>query len=642
MQLKKPSRKDKQVTDQKKPLVVNRQPASVAILMPGLIVALAGFILYFNTLNHGFTLDDYSVILENRLTKQGVAAIPEIFSTSYRYGYFFTDDNLYRPLSKAMFAMEWEMSPNDPFPGHLINVLLFALTGFVLFGLMMKISNGHLLFSFLAAMFFVAHPVHTEVVASIKSRDEILAFLFGIAALDRWMAYLRDGKQLHLITAVSCFFIALLSKESSITFLAIFPVAGWFFTGSAGIRLLKSSAPFMVAAAAFLLIRAQVLEGIMSESVSVADNHLMAAENPLIRFANAVYVLGLYLIKLVLPHPLAFDHSYNQIPLIGTGNWKFILSALIHTGLLIYAILRFSKKDIISFFILFYLITISVSSNIFMIIGTGFAERLLYTPSLAYSMAVAFMLIKAGKIEWQSASGKLMDQLKSAPVLSGLFLILFLAYSVKLTARNGVWKDNYTLYSTDVLNSPNSTRTHYYLGNYLVKPEAWEGQSEEVKRATLYKGIASLKRSVEIYPRFADAYTQMGVAYYKLNNLDSALICYNQSLAINPGNPTVQNNIGTIYFTAGRHEESLKYFMEATRLNPSYAEAHMNTGSAYGMLKQYDAAIQSLLLSVKYDPNNAQSYYFLGLTYGFKGDQQNAGLYLEKAYALNPSLRPAK
>lgn len=642
MKLNKPSRKEKQIQVKNAGQSTGKPPAVQFSWLPAFIVAIAGFLLYSNTLNHGYTLDDYSVILENRLTKQGTEAIPEIFKTSYRYGYFFTDDNLYRPLSKAMFAIEWEMSPENPFPGHLINVILFAVTGFILYGLMMKISNGHVLFSFLASMLFISHPVHTEVVASIKSRDEILAFLLGIMAIDRYLTYLRQSGFMNLMTATGCFFLALLSKESSITFLLVFPLAGWFFSTANLNQILKSAASLGVAAVVFLLIRAQVLEGILPESVSVADNHLMAADNALSRFVNAVYVLGIYLVKLIIPHPLAFDHSYNQIPLIGSGNWKFWASALVHSGMLVYAILRLGKKDMLSFFILFYLITISVSSNIFMIIGTGFAERLIYTPSLAFSMVVAYVLIRTGKIDWKPAKDKLFDQLKGAPLVMGVFVVLMLAYSVKLIARNTVWKDNFTLYSTDVESSPNSTRTHYYLGNYLVKPEAWEGKSEEEKRSVLYKGIASLKRSVEIYPKFADAYTQMGVAYYKMNNLDSALICYNKSLAINPGNPTVQNNIGTIYFTAGKYDESLQYFKEATRLNPAYAEAHMNTGSAYGTLKQYDAAIQSLLLAVKYDPNSAQSFYFLGLTYRFKGDERNAGIYLEKAYSLNPSLRPAQ
>src|SRR4030095_12239687 len=76
-------------------------------------------------------------------------------------------------------------------------------------------------------------------------------------------------------------------------------------------------------------------------------------------------------------------------------------------------------------------------------------------------------------------------------------LLLILPYSIKTISRNPVWKDNFTLYSNDVKLSPNSTRTHYYLGNYLVKPVAWEGKSEAEKNEILYKGITELKKSVE-------------------------------------------------------------------------------------------------------------------------------------------------
>ena len=73
-------------------------------LMLGLFVAILGFLLYSNTLNHGFVLDDNGLIEDNTSTKKGITNIPEIFSTTYRYGMKVTDYQLYRPLSKAMFA----------------------------------------------------------------------------------------------------------------------------------------------------------------------------------------------------------------------------------------------------------------------------------------------------------------------------------------------------------------------------------------------------------------------------------------------------------------------------------------------------------------------------------------------------------
>src|SRR5688572_15830695 len=140
MEKKKLTRKDKfnQPTVKK---AAASGDAKITLWLPGFILALLAVVLYGNTLNHFFALDDYSVILENRLTKQGVSAILEIFKTSYRYGYYFTNDNLYRPLVKAMYACEWTLSPNNAFPGHLMNVVLYALSGMVVFFGLNRITN---------------------------------------------------------------------------------------------------------------------------------------------------------------------------------------------------------------------------------------------------------------------------------------------------------------------------------------------------------------------------------------------------------------------------------------------------------------------------------------------------------------------
>ena len=606
--------------------------------IPGLIIALLGFILYSNTLDHKYTLDDYSVILENRLTKQGSSAIPEIFKTSYRYGYHFTTDNLYRPIVKAMYAAEWGKWPNNAGPGHFINVLLYAFTGFILYMSLFRISSGHTLFAFLASILFIAHPIHTEVVASIKSRDEILAFLFGIWALERFIHGVRYESWSATMMAGFLYFVALMSKESAITFLAVFPLAAWIFTNSTPSVWLRKMIPLAVTAALFLLIRSAVLSGSEPESVSVADNLLMAAKDPLTRILTAIAILGRYLKLLVFPHPLVFDYSFNQIPLATFTDVYFLAGFIAHVALLIYGFQRARAKDIMGFAILFYFITISVSSNIFMIIGSSMGERFLYTPSLGYCMGIALLISKWVPNVAETGAVKLLDAIKKPVVLLPL-LVLLSGYSLKTITRNPVWKDNYTLYSNDVLLSPNSTRTHYYLGNYLVKPEVWEGKSDAYRDSVLYKGIASLRKSIEIYPSFADSWIQMGVAYYKMNKPDSAMVCYQEALKLNPGNATIHNNIGTVYFSKGMYKESLDAFLKATQLDPRYSEAHANAGSAYGMMQQYDNALNSLFQSVKWDPNYAQAYFFIGITYQFKGDKVNADAYLQKAYKLDPKLK---
>ena len=135
-----------------------------------LIIAVFAFVLYANTLHHEFVLDDNSVILENTMTQGGASSLKEIFSTAYRAGYPNAENNLYRPLSKAMFAVEWQLSPNNPGIHHFVNVLLYALACVVLFIVLSRWTKINIYILFITALLFVAHPIHTEVVANIKSR----------------------------------------------------------------------------------------------------------------------------------------------------------------------------------------------------------------------------------------------------------------------------------------------------------------------------------------------------------------------------------------------------------------------------------------------------------------------------------------
>ena len=184
-----------------------------------LLLAVVSFLLYANTLGHGFVLDDYSLILENRITKMGTSAIPEIFQTGYRSGYFMKDDGLYRPLVKSMFATEWQWGGGSPVLFHWMNVLLYSLTGFVLYRMLFRLTKGNVFVSFVASLLFICHPIHTEVVANIKSRDEILAFLFCVWSLDSFMNWAESSSKFSLLVSSCCFFLALLSKESAITLL---------------------------------------------------------------------------------------------------------------------------------------------------------------------------------------------------------------------------------------------------------------------------------------------------------------------------------------------------------------------------------------------------------------------------------------
>lgn len=615
-----------------------------------LIISAFAFILYSNTLNHQYALDDYSLIKENTMTRKGISAIGEILSSTYRSGYYNLDAQLYRPLSKVFFAIEWQLAHNDPSIGHWVNVLLFALTGFLLFYALSLYWKGNLLMSFLVSSFFIAHPVHTEVVANIKSLDEILCFLFFVIAIIFVFHYLKKNSNLQLLFACCSFFLSLLSKESAITFLAVLPLLAWFFTDAKTSRIFTITACFVVVAGIFLFIRTRVIgSDVKAGEVSVVDN-LLSGQDFRHRFATAVFIMGIYLKLFFFPHPLVSDRSLRDIPVIDFSDWRFLVSFAVYVALAIYAILQTRKKNTAAFGIFYFFITASVASNIIMLIGTSYGERLMYTPSLGFCIAVGALLAHAFKNVQESAVANSIQEFMSRHsrtlTLAGILLLL---YSFKTFTRNPDWHDNLSLYTVDVKTAPLSARTHYYLGNHLSQDEFLAEIKDSTRlKQTLDTAIKELTEATKIYPQFADAYQQIGKVYITKKDFKTAAEFYKKAIGLNPQNPLYHNNYGNVLFNVGHYDEALKEFQDAVKWNPAYAHAYNNLASVYGALgenaqkqhdgttamKYYENAIFNFKKAIESDPEYAAAYYFLGITYRNIGDENNAQFYINKSKAL--------
>jgi hypothetical protein len=203
-------KQDKPVPQKRNPSIVQGPKTSVktplytvkGAIWVGLAAAALGFILYANTLGHLYTLDDFSIIKSNWITKGGLKNIGLIFSTEYRFGSWNSVGSLYRPIPLTMFALEWQLSPDNPTLGHVLNALFYALTGWVLWNTWRRILvNYPPALVAITVLVFMAHPVHTEVVANIKSRDEILALLFSTLTLRAIWEYI-DTDDLKWVTFV--------------------------------------------------------------------------------------------------------------------------------------------------------------------------------------------------------------------------------------------------------------------------------------------------------------------------------------------------------------------------------------------------------------------------------------------------------
>lgn len=601
----------------------------------GGIIALVAVVQYAQTISYGFVLDDYSAIIENTVTVNGIDAIPTIFKTSYRFGYPIQGDELYRPLTKSVFAILWQLAPNNPLPGHLLNIFLYALTGFLLFITFSKwLKNSYV--PFVASVLFVVHPIHTDVVPNIKSMDEIMSFLFFILSLNWLHHYLQTNNAKWMLFSALGYFAALLSKESAITFLAVYPLVIYFFSERSIARSFSSSAFMLAPAVIFLLIRYSVVGE--TGPPSMADNALLATKDVLVQKSSAIYILGLYLLKLFYPHPLTFDYSYSQIPLVNATDWKFLLSLTAYVAIFIYAVMKWKSKDLVAFGIFFFLITISISSNVIMIIGTHMAERLLYAPSFGFCFAVAAVADKFLQPK-QFTATELPRYFSERRILMAAVAVIVVVFTLVTFNQNPVWRSNISLYKSGVERSPNSHRTHYYYGLSLVKPEYYSTLPEGEQKQIINRGLSELRKAVEIYPDYADAYLHMGNYYSAVKQNDSAVYFYREAIRVTPYLATAHNNLGTVYFDLQRWDSAIAEFTKAIRLDPNYQNAYRNLGSAYGTIGQFNQAIPYFQKAVQLAPSDAEACYFLGITYRSAGDEQNAQIYLNKAAALDPKFR---
>ncbi len=597
----------------------------------GLFIAFVAFAIYTNTFGNDFILDDSNAITENHFVKQGVAGIPDILTTEYRAGYWQARGNLYRPVALVMFAVEWQLFPNNPFPGHLINVLIYALCALLLFRLLCRLlPKWSVLVPALITLLFVVHPIHTEVVANIKSRDELMSFLFLLLSIHLILDHLQGRRKRALLLAGISFFLAMLSKEGVITMLAAVPLMLFFFTKAKKQQIIRATASLGIGAAVYLLIRAAVLSAQTGEyyDLLLIDNFLVGAQSFAERSATAFKVLGKYLWMLLYPHPLSIDYAYNQIPIVNWTSWKPIVSLLVYLGLAGIVIRRFRKKELWVYGIAFYLIAISLYSNLVLTIGSGFGERFLFLPSLGFCMAVVGLLAILTKSKLQDPASGLAKSLKAGKVPVLILLPFFATGAAMTMVRNTAWKDHFTIYETDVQHAPNSARLHYWYGNELMKEKALKAPTQEEKMKYLDLAIEQYNEALRIHPEYGDAYGQRGLAWYRKGDRQRAAADYQEAINRSVGSWKVYNNMGVIYGEQANYPEALKQFQYALKVDNRYPLPYKNIGATYLLMGDIDNALKYLHQGLQYATETdtdviREIYTYLAECYNRKGDQVN-------------------
>jgi protein O-mannosyl-transferase len=569
-------------------------------------------LLYGNTLNHEFALDDDLVIRQNIHVQNGIAGIPEIFSHSHTHGFSGQEDLGYRPVPLTLFAILKTVS-DTPKTYHLINIVLYGLAVGLFFQLLISIDRIKPSMAMVIAALFFVHPIHTEVVANIKGLEDILQFGFLMLMLLSLYKYKGSNNLKHVILSLSAFFLALLTKEIAVTFIAIIPLFLVVSSDLKPIRILKLTGLYALMLGVYFGLRSLVLGNVESTELEALNNALVTAGSLSSQIASALWLQVIYLGKFIYPATLSFDYSFNEYPLIELFSLKGIIAVIVACLMMGLAVFGIWKKKFYGFGLAFYLITMSIVSNIFFLIGSTMADRFLFTASAGLCIA-AVMLVDAyfpkKFLRWTAFA----------------LIPVILVMAGRTFDRNKDWKNNDTLYTADLENAPNSTRTHFAYGGLMLE-QSGQARNQQEHVQLLNKAKKHLSKSVEILPSNFEAWYNLGVVEQRMGNENVAITCYETCLKYAPERAIAYNNLGFIYFNRKDMEKAEVNFRKAYEFNRRSPEIVSNMGLVYHSNGEYEKAIPYYEEALKIDPKHANTIQNLIRIYEAIGDDERANYY---------------
>lgn len=543
---------------------------------PSAVLGLVAFLLYVNTFGHGYVLDDVAAITQNLFVKEGLSGIPKLLRIEF---WHFSNISLgyYRPLSLITFAIEQELFGSNPGISHVINAGLYAVTGGLLGLLLQKWLPGQVIVAFLIGLLFVAHPVHTEVVANIKSRDEIMSFLFIISTMLLYWRYLETSRPGWLVGAALTQYLAFMSKESAIVSLALYPAMQYYFARRSLWRSLVSLWPFLLVAALFFYQKVAMIGTLSGKPPVDWANYPYALEKT--QGPTTFKFFAYYLKLLFLPHPLVYDYSYNVIPSARAGDPAMIVGFLLLLTLVGLAWVGFRRRTLWGFGLFWFFVTMMPALGFIFSRGGILAERFLYAPVLGFAICLVWLLHK-GLVRGNAAdTGLSRATLPRYGALLGLLAVVVGLYAFKTIDRNRAWESNYVLFNNDLPNAWNSCQVQRQVANEWIE-KGLRAKTKPERDTFGRLAINHLKESVRIYPTFGEAYFSMAYVFQNITpNVDSAKYYYKETIRTASAYAPAYNNLGVIYQNEGKLPLASYYYNKSVAVNPAYQDGRNNAAA---------------------------------------------------------------
>src|SRR3989344_5509618 len=572
----------------------------------GILIA----VFYGNTLWNGFVHDDIGQIVQNEYVHSW-RYLPKVFTGCIWESALGScqDSNFYRPTQSLTYILAWQVSPK-PWLFHLINLLYFFAAASLVFILIKKLTKNVAL-SFLSALFFVVHPLNSEVVNWPSAVPELLFLVFILLSAIFFIRYRQDRSprtrrampggwrrvEINLIASAVFYFLAMLSKEPAILLPLVFILLDWKFFKVKYIELKRGRkiiflrifriprinftkispyALFFVAAVIFFTARRAVVKSVIGASPLYFGAPFSIPE----RIYAAFTLFAQYLTKLVFPYPLNFFYYFPQkADFTSLAFVASVLSAVAFFAVIFYLFLFPSKRRrsdprrlLPALFLAWIFIFISPAILFLDAAGeNAFSARYLFSPNVGFSFILAYGVYYFWhkKKQWRS--------------FAAAFAVLAVGLSWYVVfPRNQIFKNDFTLYEATLRMNP---LAHSLRRNLAV---------ELMDECRYDEARVQLEKIVELASNgrweMDKVYNQLGSYYRIKGDFDKALEYYQKSIDSSEGlSSGAFNNVGGLYMEKGEYLRALPYLCRAMRLGPTAPEINANFNRVVSLFGAIDS-----------------------------------------------------
>jgi protein O-mannosyl-transferase len=506
---------------------------------PYLFLIIATFAVYSNIYDNVMLFDDDLIIRLNTYLRSW-DTLDQLLTSSTTAGAHIAG-GFYRPVQTLLYFFIYQISGEQPFFYHLLNVLLHAANAGLGYRFALRLGLDPRA-ALLGMLIWTLHPLHTEAVTYMSGTADPLFVFFMLWGLN---ILFPEMTQRRIWLCVLLFVLAILSKETAVVFPALVCVCLYYASERRlKIKTYAATWPLWLIAFAFLAWRVSSPDFDGPERYANLYNMPEYAtlkhysEDPISRFATFFATLPAYAVLLVWPVGLHMERAFPLqddllAPLVLVG----IAMVLAATVWIVKT--RDKPKQALSFGLLWFAVAHAPDTGILFPMNSLFLEHWMYLPALGLFLGLAKWVVEN------------LERLKQ-PFLTYSALGLAFASIVALSARtydqNKLWHDPIVFYNNIFAYGVTSPRAHNNLAiaytNAHDLPKAIEEYRRAIKEGDTYaethynlalallslpdpqaqvpQAIIELERSIEIEPRFYRSYLTLAELYARTGDAAKA------------------------------------------------------------------------------------------------------------------------